>query len=57
MDEIGDRQSGTQTTHVDRQSLGSAGKMDNGLGVVSTLWADDARDYPRHAEPYTPARR
>jgi SRSO17 transposase len=56
MGETGDRQSGTQTAHMDWQSLGSAGKMDHGLVVVSTLWADDARDYPRHAEPYTPAR-
>jgi hypothetical protein len=57
MDETGDRQSGTQTAHMDRQSLGSIGKMDNGLVAVSTLWADDARDYPRDAESYTPARR
>jgi SRSO17 transposase len=33
------------------------GKIDNGIVVVSTLWADDERDSPLHAEPYTPARR
>jgi SRSO17 transposase len=57
IDATGDRKSGTQTAHVGRQYLGSVGKIDNGIVVVSTLWADDERDYPLHAEPYTPARR
>jgi SRSO17 transposase len=37
--------------------LGSLGKIDNGIVVVSTLWAGEQRYYPLHAEPYTPARR
>jgi DDE superfamily endonuclease len=57
IDDTGDRKSGTQTAHVGRQYLGSVGKIDNGIVVVSTLWADDERYYPLHAEPYTPARR
>jgi len=42
---------------VGQQYLGSVGKIDNGIVVVSTLWADDERYYPLLAEPYTPARR
>jgi DDE superfamily endonuclease len=57
IDDTGDRKSGRQTAHVGRQYLGSVGKIDNGIVVVSTLWADEARYYPLHAEPYTPARR
>jgi hypothetical protein len=57
LDDTGDRKSGTHTAHVGRQYLGSVGKIDNGLVVVSTLWADEQRYYPLHAEPYTPARR
>ena len=57
IDDTGDRKSGKQTAHVGRQYLGSIGKIDNGLVVVSTLWADEERYYPLHAEPYTPARR
>jgi hypothetical protein len=57
IDDTGDRKSGTQTAHVGRQYLGSVGKIDNGIVVVSTLWADGERYYPLHAEPYTPARR
>jgi DDE superfamily endonuclease len=57
IDDTGDRKSGMQTAHVGRQYLGSVGKIDNGIVVVSTLWADDEHYYPLHAEPYTPARR
>jgi len=57
LDDTGDRKSGTHTAHVGRQYLGSGGKIDKGIVVVSTLWADEPRDYPLHAEPYTPARR
>jgi SRSO17 transposase len=56
-DDTGDRKSGTHTAHVGRQYLGSVGKIDNGIVVVSTLWGDEERYYPLHAEPYTPARR
>ncbi len=57
IDDTGDRKSGRQTAHVGRQYLGSVGKIDNGIVVVSTLWAEEERYYPLHAEPYTPARR
>jgi SRSO17 transposase len=57
IDDTGDRKSGRQTAHVGRQYLGSVGKIDNGIVVVSPLWADEERYYPLHAEPYTPARR
>lgn len=57
LDDTGDRKSGTHTAHVGRQYLGSVGKIDNGIVVVSTLWADEQWYYPLHAEPYTPARR
>jgi DDE superfamily endonuclease len=57
VDDTGDRKSGTHTAHVGRQYLGSVGKIDNGIVVVSTLWADEERYYPLHAEPYTPAHR
>ena len=57
IDDTGDRKSGAQTAHVGRQYLGSVGKVDNGIVVVSALWADEGRYYPLHAEPYTPARR
>jgi hypothetical protein len=57
LDDTGDRKSGTHTAHVGRQYLGSIGKIDNGIVVVSTLWADEQRYFPLHAEPYTPARR
>lgn len=57
IDDTGDRKSGRQTAHVGRQYLGSIGKIDNGLVVVSTLWADAERYYPLHADPYTPAQR
>ena len=31
------------------------GKIDNGIVAVTTLWADEAHDYPLHVAPYTPA--
>ena len=54
VDDTGDRKSGVHTAHVGRQYLGSVGKSDNGIVVGSTLWADEQRYYPLHAEPYTP---
>lgn len=57
IDDTGDRKSGNETAYVGRQYLGSIGKIDNGLVVVSSLWADPQRYYPLHAAPYTPARR
>jgi len=52
----GHRKAGRATAHVARQYLGSIGKIDNGIVVVSTLWADERVYYPLHAVPYTPAR-
>ena len=57
LDDAGDRKSGTHTAPVGRQYLGSVGKIDNGIVVVSTVWADEPRYYQLHAAPYTPARR
>jgi SRSO17 transposase len=53
--ETGDRKWGTQPAHVGRQSLGSIGKMDNGVVAVRSLWADDHIYSPLEVEPSTPA--
>jgi SRSO17 transposase len=56
-DDTGERQSGKPTAHGGRQYLGSMGKLENGLVVLSSLWAEEERYYPLQAAPYTPARR
>src|SRR5260221_9096143 len=55
IDETGDRKDGHQTAHVSRQYLANLGKIDNGVGSVSSLWADERVYYPIDVEPYTPA--
>jgi hypothetical protein len=55
IDDTGHRKDGHATAHVARQYLGSVGKTDNGIVVVSTLWADEKVYYPLHLAPYTPA--
>jgi SRSO17 transposase len=57
IDDSGDREDGHATAHVARQYLGSVGKTDNGIVVVSTLWADERVYYPLHVSAYTPAGR
>jgi len=57
IDDSGDRKSGSKTDHVGRQYLGSVGKIDNGVVVVTSVWADSQRYYPLHLCPYTPAAR
>jgi SRSO17 transposase len=57
IDDSGHRKAGHATAHVARQYLGSIGKIDNGIVVVSTLWADEHLYYPLHTVPYTPAGR
>ena len=57
IDDSGDRKDGTKTAHVARQYLGSVGKIDNGIVVVTSLWANVDRYYPLHLCPYTPASR
>ncbi|MEV6862373.1 transposase [Streptosporangium subroseum] len=57
VDDTGDRKDGTATAHTAHQYLGSVGKIENGIVVVSTLWADERVYYPLHAVPYTPAAR
>jgi len=57
VDDSGDRKDGHATAHVARQYLGSVGKTDNGIVVVSTLWADERVYYPLHVVAYTPAGR
>jgi DDE superfamily endonuclease len=57
VDDTGDRKDGHAMAHVARQYLGSVGKTDNGIVVVSTLWADERVYYPLHVAAYTPAGR
>jgi len=57
IDDTGHRKDGHDTAFVARQYLGSVGKTDNGIVVVSTLWADEEVYYPLHVAPYTPAGR
>ena len=57
IDDSGDRKAGTKTAHVARQSLGSIGKIDNGIVAATSLWADERAYYPLHVRPYTPAER
>jgi hypothetical protein len=57
IDDSGDRKSGSKTAHVGRQYLGSVGKIENGVVVVTSVWANNERYYPLHLTPYTPAAR
>jgi hypothetical protein len=57
IDDSGDRKAGSKTDHVGRQYLGSVGKIENGVVVVTSVWADAQRYYPLHLHPYTPAAR
>jgi hypothetical protein len=57
IDETGDPKDGTKTAHVARQYLGSLGKIANGIGAVTSLWADASLYYPLHVRPYPPASR
>ncbi len=57
IDDSGDRKAGRNTAHVGRQYLGSVGKIEHGVVVVTTVWADTGRYYPLHLCPYTPAAR
>ena len=57
IDDTGDRKAGSHADHVARQWLGSIGKVDNGIGAVSSLWADERVYYPLHVRPYTPGSR
>jgi hypothetical protein len=57
IDDSGDRKSGTKTDHVGRQYLGSVGKIENGVVVVTSVWANEHRYHPLHLCPYTPATR
>ena len=56
IDDSGDRKDGVKSAHVGRQWLGRYGKTDNGVVIVTTLWADKRVYYPVHAAPYTPAK-
>src|SRR5581483_10825845 len=38
IDDSGDRKAGGKTAHVGRQYLGSVGKIDNGVVVVTSVW-------------------
>lgn len=39
LDDTGDRKDGCATDHVARKYHGSVGKSDNGIVIVTTLWA------------------
>jgi SRSO17 transposase len=57
LDDTGDRKKGSATDHVGHQYLGSAGKIDNGIVRVTSLWANEQHYYPLHVLPDTPADR
>src|SRR5258706_7062660 len=57
IDEAGDRKDGTPTAHVGYHYLGSIGKLGNGGGAVTSLWADERGASPLHVRPHTPAAR
>lgn len=43
IDEAGHRKWGEQTAHVGPQYLGNLGKVENGVVLVHSLWADEQR--------------
>jgi SRSO17 transposase len=55
IDDSGHPKDGTKTAHVARQYLGQLGKVDRGIVVVSSLWADERVYWPVGLAPYTPA--
>jgi SRSO17 transposase len=55
VDDSGDRKDGPAMAHVARQYLGSVGKVDQGIVVVTSTWADEYVYWPAHLAPYTPA--
>jgi len=55
IDDSGHPKHGTKTDHVARQYLGQVGKVDRGIVVVSSLWADEQAYWPVGLAPYTPA--
>jgi SRSO17 transposase len=57
IDDTGDRKDGPAMAHVARQYLGSVGKTDRGIVVVTSLWADEHAYWPVDLAPYTPASR
>src|SRR6266568_4801780 len=57
IDDTGDRKDGPAMAHVARQYLGSVGKTDQGIVVVTSLWADEHAYWPVDLAPYTPASR
>jgi SRSO17 transposase len=56
IDETDDRKDGHKTALVGRQYLANLGRIDNGVVLVSSLWADERLYYPLKVEPYTPTR-
>ncbi|WP_406290583.1 transposase [Embleya sp. NBC_00896] len=55
IDDSGGRKDGTATAHVGKQYLGSVGKIDRGVVMVTTCWADERLSHPLYAVPYIPA--
>jgi SRSO17 transposase len=55
IDDSGHPKDGTRTAHVARQYLGQLGKVDRGIVITSSLWADERVYWPVGLVPYTPA--
>jgi DDE superfamily endonuclease len=55
IDDSGDRKDGPAMAYVARQYLGSVGKIDQGIVVVTSLWADEQVYWPVDVAPYAPA--
>jgi SRSO17 transposase len=55
IDDSGHPKDGHATEHVARQYLGQLGKVDRGIVITSSLWADEGVYWPVGLTPYTPA--
>ncbi|MER6152912.1 transposase [Streptomyces hirsutus] len=51
IDDSGDRKDGSVTAHVDKQYLGSVGKIDRGVVTAPTCWVGECVYYPVRARP------
>lgn len=51
--DTGDCKDRRATDHIARQYLGSAGKIDNGMVVDTSLWTDGQHCHPVHVMSYT----
>jgi SRSO17 transposase len=56
IDETDYRKDDMKIAHLARQYLGSRGMIENGIGAVTSLWADERIYYPLHRGPTPPVR-